>query len=70
MSLQKIEALKQLLSHIEEVEVELTFKFKQLKWKSKNFPSENPFDFTENVKKQKEENEIDLGLFFELAEEN
>ena len=31
---------------------------------------ENPFDFTDYVEKQKEENEIDLGLFLELAEEN
>ena len=30
----------------------------------------NPFDFTDYVEKQKEENEIDLGLFLELAEEN
>ena len=33
-------------------------------------PKENPFDFTDYVEKQKEENEIDLGLFLELAEEN
>ena len=38
--------------------------------KNSNLPSENPFDFTERVEKQKEENEIDLGLFFELAEKN
>ena len=31
---------------------------------------ENPFDFTEYIEKQNEENEIDLGLFLELAEEN
>ena len=31
---------------------------------------ENPFHFTECVEKQKEENEIGLGLFLELAEEN
>ena len=31
---------------------------------------ENPFDFTDYLKKQKEDNEIDLGLFLELAEEN
>ena len=30
---------------------------------------ENPFDFTEYVEKQKEQIEIDLGLFLELAEE-
>ena len=36
----------------------------------KNFVSEKPFDFTEFVEMQKEENEIDLGLFFELAEED
>ena len=36
--------------------------------KIKNVPSENAYDFTEYVEKQKEENEIDLGLFFELVE--
>ena len=41
---------------------------KQLK--SKNPPSENPFDFTDYVEMQKVENEIDFGLSFELAEEN
>ena len=37
--------------------------------KIQNLPTEHPFDFTEYVEKQKEENEIDLGLFFEIAEE-
>ena len=36
----------------------------------KEIRSENPFDFTDYIEKQKEENEIDLGLFLELAEEN
>ena len=30
----------------------------------------SPFSFTESIEKQKEDNEIDLGLYFELAEEN
>ena len=38
--------------------------------KIKNLPNENPFDFTEYVKKQKDENEIDLNLFLELAKGN
>ena len=68
----KIEALKQMISHIEEVKDGIKRKIKQLKKKIKNssLPVENPFDFTEYVKKKKEENEIDLGLFLELAEEN
>ena len=37
---------------------------------NKQVRKENPFDFTDYVEKQKEENEIDLGLFLELAEEN
>ena len=37
---------------------------------NKQLRKENPFDFTDYVEKQKEENEIDLGLFLELAEEN
>ena len=35
-----------------------------------NVRSENPFDFTDYLEMQKGENEIDLGLFFKLAEEN
>ena len=66
----KIEALKQIISHIEEVKEGVKLKIKQLKKKIKNLPAENPFDFTEYLEKQKEENEIDLGLFLELAEEN
>ena len=36
----------------------------------KEIPKENPFDFTDYFEKQKEENEIDIGLFLEIAEEN
>ena len=66
----KIEALKQINSHIEQAKEGVKLKIKQLKKKIKNIPVENPFDFTDYVEKQKEENEIDLGLFLELAEEN
>ena len=66
----EINALNQIISHIEDVKEEVKLKIKQLKNKIKNLPKENPFDFTENVNKQKEENEMDLGLFLELAEEN
>ena len=66
----KIEALKQIISHIEQAKNEVKLKIKQLKKKIKNLPIENPFDFTDYVKEQEEENEIDLGLFLELAEEN
>ena len=66
----KIDALKQIISHIEQAKEEVKLKIKQLKKKIKNLPVENPFDFTDYVEKQKEENEIDLGLFIELAEEN
>ena len=37
---------------------------------NKQWTEENPFDFTDYLKKQKEDDEIDLGLFLELAEEN
>ena len=66
----KIEALKQIISHIEEGKNRVKSKIKQLKKKIKILPVENPFDFTEYVEDQKEENQIDLGLFLELAEEN
>ena len=36
----------------------------------KNIPSGDPFDSREYVAKQKEDNEMDLGLFLKLAEEN
>ena len=66
----KIDVLNQIISHVEDVKEEVKLKIKQLKNKIKNLPKENPFDFTDIVEKQKEENEIDLGLFLELAEEN
>ena len=66
----RIEALNQIISRIEEVKDEVKHENKELKKKIKNLPGENPFDFPENVEKQKEDNEIDLGLFLELAEEN
>ena len=66
----KIDALKQTISHIEEVKDKVKLKIKELNKKIKNIPEENPFDFTDVVKKQKEDDEIDLGLFLELAEEN
>ena len=55
---------------MEKLKDEIKLKIKQLKNKTKNLPIKNPSDFTEYVTKQKEENEIDLGLFLELAEEN
>ena len=66
----EIDALNQIISHVEDVKEEVKLKIKQLKNKIKNLPKENPFDFTEYFNKQKEENEIDLGRFLELAEEN
>ena len=59
-----------MISHIEEAKDLVERKIKELKRRSKNLPSENPFDFTQFVQMQKEENDIDLGLFFELAEQN
>ena len=66
----KIDVLNQIISRIEDMKEEIKLKIKQFKNKIKKLPKENPFDFTDNVEKQKEENEIDLGLFFEIAEEN
>ena len=64
----KIEALRQTISHIEEVKNEVKFKIKELKKKIESIPKENSFDFTKYVSKQKEDDEIDLSLFIELAE--
>ena len=66
----EIDALNRVISQVEDVKEEVKLKIKQLKNKIKNLPKENPFDFTDIVEKQKEENGIDLGLFLELAEEN
>ena len=66
----KIEALKQIISHIEEVKDEVKFKNKQSEKKNeKTFLVKTSF-FTEYDEERKEENEIDFDLFFEVAEEN
>ena len=65
----KIDALKQTISLVEEVKDQVKLRIKRYK-KIKNSPTENPFDFTEYVKGQKEDDEMDLGLFLELAEES
>ena len=59
-----------MISHIEEIKEQIKLKFKQLKKKFKKLPEEIPFKFTEIVERQPEENEIDLGFFLEIAEEN
>ena len=63
----KIDALNQIITHVGDVKEEVKLEIKQLKNKIKNLPKENPFDFTDIVK---EDDEIDLGFFLELAEEN
>ena len=66
----KLKALNAIISHIEEVKDEVELKIKKLTKKIKKLPIESAFDFTEYVEKQEEENEVDLRLFLELAEEN
>ena len=66
----KIEAINQIISHIEEVKNEVELKIKQLKKKTKKLPIENPFDFKEDAENQNEASEVDLDLFLELAEED
>ena len=56
--------------HNEEVKNEVKLNIEELKKKIQTLPKNNPCDFTENVEKQKEDNERDLGLFLELAKEN
>ena len=65
-----IEALNQIISNIEEVKDEVKLRIEHLKKKIKKLPIKNPFDFSDYLNKQKEDDEIDLGIFFELAEEN
>ena len=45
-------------------------KIKKIGKKNKNPPNENQFGLTDLVQREKEENEIKLGSFFKLAEEN
>ena len=66
----KADALKQRNSHVEEEKVLVKLNIKELKRKIKNTPEEEQLDFTDYLERQQEENEIDLGLFFEIAEEN
>ena len=66
----EIEALERIIPHIEDAKDGVKLKIKEFEKKIENNPKENPFDFTDYVEKQKKENEIDLGLFLELAEEN
>ena len=65
-----IDALRQLISHIEESKNQGKFENDESKAQIKNLPSENPIGFTEYLGRQKEENESYLGLFFELPEAN
>ena len=58
-----IDALKQIVSHIEEAKDLVKFENNELKTKMKNLQSENPFDFTEYIEMQKGENEVDLDFF-------
>ena len=58
-----IDPLKQRISHIEGANDQVKHEIEQLKRKIKNLPSQCPFDFTEYFEMQKEENEVDLGLF-------
>ena len=48
-------ASKQLISHIEKAKDLIKFKIKELKWKTENLSSENPFHSTEYLEMQKEE---------------
>ena len=66
----KIDALKQIVSHIGKVKYQGKLKIEELRKKVRNISKENPFDFTGYFEKQKEDNEIDLSLFLEFAEEN
>ena len=65
-----IDAIGQIISHVEESKDLLTLKIKEIIWKIKNLPSENTFDFTDCLEMHEKENETDLGLFLKLVEEN
>ena len=46
---------------------DVKLKTKELKKKTKNIPKENPIDFAQYVRKQKEDDEIDLGFFSRIS---
>ena len=64
-----MDVLKQKISHIEEVKDLFKVKVKEIKTKNKILPIK-PFDFTEYLERKQQENEIHLGLFFDIAEKN
>ena len=49
----EIDVLNQIISRVEDMKEEVKLKIKQLKNKIKKLPKENPFDFTDNVEKQR-----------------
>ena len=49
----KIDVLKEIISHMEEAKDQVILKIKQLKRKIKNNPSKNPFVFKEYLEMQK-----------------
>ena len=51
----KIDAMTQIISHIEDAKEQVKLKIKQLKNKIEKLPKENPFDFSDIVKKQQED---------------
>ena len=63
----KVEILKHTMLEIEELNNIKQPKIKELRKTIKNLPTENRFDFTKFVGRQREEYEIDLGLFSETA---
>ena len=60
--------MNQIISQVEDVKEGVKLKIKQLKNKIENLPKENPFDFTDIIKE--DDDEINVALFLELAEEN
>ena len=52
---------------IEEKTQSIRIKMKELREKTKALTSENPFDFTAYNERQKEEDEIDLEVFFRIT---
>ena len=61
--------MKQAICEFGELNKIKRFTIKELGENIKNVPEDNPFDLKEYVGKQREGNEIDLGLFLQLAEE-
>ena len=64
-----MEKIEQTILEVEELSKTIKFKLKKIRKKNKNLHKEKSFVFTVYLERWREENEIDIDLFLELAQE-